>query len=158
MHNVRDMAQHAMNALHTELIGWNIKLFMHIIFQHWQWTDKWTQMWVLGHKEPFILCGQEMCAIHYKHYRALCTLLSEMILIENAVIYLCLFKPIQHIKDQILIAHYISGYIPGPFHRMHRKVSNISHTKCQNLNVSRLGLQLSLHNILKPNVQRRKKI
>ena len=35
----------------------------------------------------------------------------------------------------------------------YRKISNIRRrTKSQNLNVSRLGLQLSLHNILKPSV------
>ena len=35
----------------------------------------------------------------------------------------------------------------------YRKISIISRTKSQNLNVSRLGLQLSLHNILKPSVK-----
>ena len=35
----------------------------------------------------------------------------------------------------------------------HRKISNISRTKSQNLNVSRLGLHLSLCNILKPSVK-----
>ena len=35
----------------------------------------------------------------------------------------------------------------------YRKISNISGTKSQNLNVSRLGLQLSLCNILKPGVK-----
>ena len=41
---------------------------------------------------------------------------------------------------------------------IYRKISNISLTKSQNLNVSRLGLQLSLHNILKPSVKWRMKI
>ena len=34
--------------------------------------------------------------------------------------------------------------------RSYRKISNIRRTNSQNLNVSRLGLQLSSHNILKP--------
>ena len=40
----------------------------------------------------------------------------------------------------------------------YRKISNIRHTKSQNLNVSRLGLQLSLCNILKPSVKWRMKM
>ena len=35
----------------------------------------------------------------------------------------------------------------------YRKTSKIRGTKIQNLNASRLGLQLSSHNILKPSVQ-----
>ena len=41
---------------------------------------------------------------------------------------------------------------------MYRKISNISRTKSQNSNVSRLGLQLSLRNILKPCVKWRMKM
>ena len=37
-------------------------------------------------------------------------------------------------------------------YRYYRKTSNIRRTKSQNLNVSRLGLQLSSHNTLKPSV------
>ena len=40
----------------------------------------------------------------------------------------------------------------------YRKVSNIRRTKCQILNVSRLGFQLSLRNILKPSVKWRMKM
>ena len=40
----------------------------------------------------------------------------------------------------------------------YRKVSNIRRTKYQNLNVSRLGFQLSLCNILKPIVKWRMKM
>ena len=40
----------------------------------------------------------------------------------------------------------------------YRKVSNIMRTKYQNLNVSRLGLQLSLRNILKTSVKWRMKM
>ena len=40
----------------------------------------------------------------------------------------------------------------------YRKLSNIRRSKSQNLNVSRLGLQLSLRNILKPNVKWRMKM
>ena len=36
---------------------------------------------------------------------------------------------------------------------MHHKLSNISRTKSKNLNVSRLGMQLSLRNILNPGVK-----
>ena len=38
-------------------------------------------------------------------------------------------------------------------HRNYRKVSNISRTKCQNLNDSPLVLQLSVPNLLKPSVR-----
>ena len=41
---------------------------------------------------------------------------------------------------------------------MYRQTSNISHTKFQNLNVSRLVLQLSLPNLLKPGVKSRIKM
>ena len=41
---------------------------------------------------------------------------------------------------------------------MYRQVSNIRRTESQNLNVSRLGLQLSLRNILKPDVKPRMKM
>ena len=41
---------------------------------------------------------------------------------------------------------------------VYRKVSNIRRTKYQNSNVSRLGLQLSLRNILKPSVKWRMKM
>ena len=48
------------------------------------------------------------------------------------------------IKSEIFAwVHIVSNY---------HIVYNIRRTKCQNLNVSRLGLQLSLRNILKPNV------
>ena len=40
----------------------------------------------------------------------------------------------------------------------YRQVSNIRRTESQNLNVSRLGLQLSLRNILKPGVKPRMKM
>ena len=40
----------------------------------------------------------------------------------------------------------------------YRKVSNIRRTKPENVNVSRLGLQLSLRNILKPSVGWRMKM
>ena len=40
----------------------------------------------------------------------------------------------------------------------YRQVSNIRGTKSQNLDVSRLGLQLSLRNILKPGVKPRMKM
>ena len=40
----------------------------------------------------------------------------------------------------------------------YRTISNIMRTKCQNLNVSRLALQLSLRNILKPCVKWRMKM
>ena len=43
-------------------------------------------------------------------------------------------------------------------HHDYRKISNISRTKSQNLNVSRLSLQLSLCNILKPGVKWRMKM
>ena len=49
------------------------------------------------------------------------------------------------IWSQIMIARY-------------RKISNIRHTKSSNLNFSRLGLQLSLRNILKPGVDWRMKM
>ena len=39
------------------------------------------------------------------------------------------------------------------YNEISRKISNISRTKSQNLNVSRLGLQLSLRNIFKPSVK-----
>ena len=41
---------------------------------------------------------------------------------------------------------------------IYRQVSNIRHTKYQNLNVFHLGLQLSLYNILKPGVKPRMKM
>ena len=41
---------------------------------------------------------------------------------------------------------------------MYRKISNISRTKSQNLNVSRLGLQVSSCYILKPSVKWRMKM
>ena len=41
---------------------------------------------------------------------------------------------------------------------MYRKIFNISRTKSQKSNVSHLGLQLSLRNILKPGVKRRMKM
>ena len=40
----------------------------------------------------------------------------------------------------------------------YRKLSNIRRTKSQNLDVYRLGLQLSLRNILKPSVEWRMKM
>ena len=40
----------------------------------------------------------------------------------------------------------------------YRKISNIRHTKSQNLNVSRLVLQLSLPNPMKPGVKSRMKM
>ena len=40
----------------------------------------------------------------------------------------------------------------------YRKISNISHTKFQDLNVSRLVLSLSLSNPLKPGVKSRMKM
>ena len=40
----------------------------------------------------------------------------------------------------------------------YRQVSNIRHTKSQNLNVSCLVLQLSLRNLLKPGVKSRMKV
>ena len=40
----------------------------------------------------------------------------------------------------------------------YRKISNISRTKSQNLNVSRLVLQLSLPNPMKPGVKSRMKM
>ena len=40
----------------------------------------------------------------------------------------------------------------------YREISNIRRTKCQNLNGSHLGLQLSLHNISKPSVKWRMKM
>ena len=47
----------------------------------------------------------------------------------------------------------------APFNNIdYRKISNISRTKSPNSNVSRLGLQLSLRNILKPDVKWRMKM
>ena len=43
-------------------------------------------------------------------------------------------------------------------HSWYHKVSNIRHTESQNWNVSRLSLQLSLRNILKPSVKLRMKM
>ena len=43
-------------------------------------------------------------------------------------------------------------------HHEHRKVSNITRTKSQNLNDSRLVLQLSMSNLLKPGVKSRMKM
>ena len=40
----------------------------------------------------------------------------------------------------------------------YRKIFKIRHTKSQTLNVSRLGMQLSLRNILKPSVKWRMKM
>ena len=51
----------------------------------------------------------------------------------------------------------VSHYLIGPWD-MHRKVSNIRRTKSQNLNDSRLVLQLSLPNRLKPGVKSRMKM
>ena len=42
--------------------------------------------------------------------------------------------------------------------KIYRKISNIRHTTSQNINVSRLGLQLSLCNIMKPGVKWRMKM
>ena len=44
------------------------------------------------------------------------------------------------------------------FHRAYRKISNISRTKSPDLNVSRLVLQLSLPNPMKPGVKSRMKM
>ena len=57
----------------------------------------------------------------------------------------------------------LSPYRYGPLHLEedgynYRKISNISRTKYQNLNVSRLYLQLSLRNILKPIIKWRMKM
>ena len=41
---------------------------------------------------------------------------------------------------------------------IHRQVSNIRHSEFKILNVSRLGLQLSVRNILKPGVKPRMKM
>ena len=49
-------------------------------------------------------------------------------------------------------------YDKGNQNQVYRKISNIKRTKSQNLSVSRLGLQLSSHNILKPRVQWRMKM
>ena len=43
-------------------------------------------------------------------------------------------------------------------HEIHRQVSNIRHSEFKILNVSRLGLQLSVRNILKPGVKPRMKM
>ena len=43
-------------------------------------------------------------------------------------------------------------------YRTYRTISNIRRTKSQNLNVSRLGLRMSLRNILKPSVKWRMKM
>ena len=40
----------------------------------------------------------------------------------------------------------------------YRNISNIKRTKSQNLNVSRLGLKLTLRNIFKPSVKWRRKM
>ena len=44
------------------------------------------------------------------------------------------------------------------FQEKYHQISNISGTKSQNLNVCRLVLQLSLHNLLKPGVKSRMKM
>ena len=41
---------------------------------------------------------------------------------------------------------------------IYRKIYNMRRTKIQNLNVSRIGLQLSMRNILKPSVKWRMKM
>ena len=46
----------------------------------------------------------------------------------------------------------------GTFSKNYRKISNIRRTKSQNLNDSRLVLQLSLSNPLKPGVKSRMKM
>ena len=51
-----------------------------------------------------------------------------------------------------------SGADTRMIHKNYRKISNISHTKSQNLNVSRLVLQLSLPNPTKPGVKLRMKM
>ena len=52
----------------------------------------------------------------------------------------------------------LDDYINGFEQKRYRQISNISHTKSQNLNVSRLALQLYLRNLLKPAVQSRMKM
>ena len=44
-------------------------------------------------------------------------------------------------------------YVHYQIHKKYRKISNISRTKSQNLSDSRLILQLSLPNLLKPGVK-----
>ena len=51
----------------------------------------------------------------------------------------------------------IGGYLIKTKHN-YRQTSNIRHNKYQNLNVSRLVLQLSLTNALKPGVKARMEI
>ena len=51
------------------------------------------------------------------------------------------------VQVNILIFPFLLNYLT------YRKVSNIRHTKCQNLNDSRLVLQLSVPNPLKPSVK-----
>ena len=53
---------------------------------------------------------------------------------------------------------YEDAVLPVQYHLIYCKISNISHTKSQNLNVSRLILQLSLRNLLKLGVMSRMKI
>ena len=52
----------------------------------------------------------------------------------------------------------IASSAPARLEWYYHKVSNIRLTVCQNLNVSRLGLQLSLRNMLKPSVKWRMKM
>ena len=50
-------------------------------------------------------------------------------------------------------SHWLNPYLCDCGYIDYRKISNIRRTKSQNLNVSRLGLQVSLRNILKPSVK-----
>ena len=61
-------------------------------------------------------------------------------------------------KEQCRMKAYINQSIKPSGIGTYRKVSNIRRTKCQNLNASRLGLQLSLRNILKSSVKWRMKM
>ena len=62
-----------------------------------------------------------------------------------------------HVADiefqQLIVLSSVHYFPSGEFNRYppwtNRKVSNIRRTRCQNLNASRLGLQLSLRNLLK---------
>ena len=57
-------------------------------------------------------------------------------------------------KDCVAVGDCVAVYTSGNY----RKMSNTRRTKHQNLNVFHLGLQLSLHNILKPSFKWRMKM
>ena len=112
------------------------------------WTDSWTNNGCAGdlrgyraHNGVIVMCNIQQCAVYEIIYSYDISCIDLNHCNQSIGLTICILYGIE--------VHRISNY---------RKFSNIRRTKSQNLIVSRLRLQSSLRNMLKPSVKWRMKM